>query len=282
MPMPRFLMFLPVLFLVACVAPTAKAPTVMQQELAAEAARHQEFVNQEKLRKEQYAIQKNAEMETRLAKIGARIMEGGLKLCRYIAVDKANCVYKIHLKEEKTVNAYADGKDIYVTTAMMNFAKSDEELATILGHEYAHNLMGHVDAQMKNALAGRLVGMTLDILAAAGGVGTGSIFSDAGAHIGGLSYSQAFENEADYIGVYIMAHAGYDIQNAPNIWRRFSVKDGGQGIYTSTTHPTNPHRFLALSKAIQEIEHKRRQKMALIPDFNPVEQEPKPILSRKR
>ncbi len=278
----RFLSVVPLLVLMACVAPTAKAPTVMEQELSREAAKHQEFVNQESLRKEQYSIQKNAEMETRLARLGARIMEGGVKLCRHIAVDKSRCLFKFHLKEGKEVNAYADGNNIYVTPAMMNFAKTDEELATILGHEYAHNLMGHVDAQTKNALAGRLLGMTLDILASAGGVGTGSIFSDAGAHIGGLSYSQDFENEADYIGLYIMANSGFDIETSANIWRRFSIKDNGQGIYTSTTHPTNPHRFLALTKAMEEIKRKKQQQKALIPEFKPVDKEPEPILMMKR
>ena len=124
--------------------------------------------------------------------------------------------------------------------------------------------------------------MTLDILASAGGVGTGSIFSDAGATIGGLSYSQDFENEADYIGLYIMAISGYDIKKAPNIWRRFSVKDGGQGIYTSSTHPTNPHRFLALTKAIDEIKQKKNKNMALVPEFRPIEKDAEPILVRKK
>ena len=142
--------------------------------------------------------------------------------------------------------------------------------------------MGHVDAQQKNSLAGHLVGFTLDMLATAGGISTGSMFSNAGAQIGGLTYSQGFENEADYIGVYIMANSGYDIDNAPNIWRRFSIKDGGQGIYTSSTHPTNPHRFIALSKAIQEIKNKKAVGKPLTPEFIPVESESAPIMPSRR
>ncbi len=277
----KFLILFLLICVTACVAPTSRAPTVKQQELAAEQARHQIFVDKEKLRKEQYAVKKNAEMQVRLARVGVRIMEGGAKLCRYIAVDKSRCLFKFHLKEGREVNAYADGQNIYVTPPMMNFAKTDEELATILGHEYAHNLMGHVAAKQKNALVGRLIGMTLDVLASASGVGTGAMLSDAGAAIGGLNYSQDFENEADYIGLYIMAKAGFNINKSASIWRKFSVKDNGQGIYTSTTHPTNPHRFLALTKAINEIKRKKRKNQALIPEFKPVDKTQKPFLIRK-
>lgn len=269
--MMRFLCLILLGVLAACISPTAKAPTVMEQELAAEARKQQEFYNQEKLKKTQYSAEKNVSMEQRLVQVGSLIQKGGLKLCKYIAVDQTNCVYKIILKEEKSVNAYADGKDVYVTTAMMNFVRTDTELATILGHEYAHNMMGHVDAQQKNSLAGHLVGMTLDILASAGGVGTGSLFSNAGAQIGGLRYSQGFENEADYIGLYIMANSGFNIDNAPHIWRRFSIKDGEQAIYSASSHPTNPHRFIAMTKAIEEIKKKKSKGLPLIPEFMPQE-----------
>jgi len=40
-----------------------------------------------------------------------------------------------------------------------------------------------------------------------------------------MAFSQDFEAEADYVGLYHAARAGYDIENAPYIWRRFAASD---------------------------------------------------------
>lgn len=266
------------LTLAACAAPTAKTPDISQAELAQEIAREHDFVNQQQLKKQQHALEKKAEMETRLARVGSRIMEGGVRLCPFIAHDKSKCLFQFHLQDGHAINAYADGGNIFITPAMMNFLKNDDELAVILGHEYAHNLMGHIAAQHENQMAGMLVGTTLDVLAAVGGFGTGSLFSNAGSQIGALSYSQQFESEADYIGLYIAANSGFDISDAADIWRRLSLKDP-KLIDMATTHPTNPHRFLAMNKTIAEIEGKEQRSEPLIPKFKPKKQAEPPVVT---
>ena len=54
---------------------------------------------------------------------------------------ETHCDYGVALKMSGAVNAYANGKSIVVTTAMMDFAESDDELALVVGHELAHNTM---------------------------------------------------------------------------------------------------------------------------------------------
>ena len=41
--------------------------------------------------------------------------------------------------------AFADGTKVFLTRGMMRFAQSDEELALVVAHETAHNIMGHID-----------------------------------------------------------------------------------------------------------------------------------------
>jgi predicted Zn-dependent protease len=270
--MARFYLFILAFTFSACVSPTARAPSVLQQELTQEAAQQRAFLREKSAEPFTPSGKITPEMEQRLEKIGSRIAEGGVAMCPHIAANNKRCHFTFHLKAGKEVNAYADGNRIIVTPAMMEFAQTDEELATILGHEYAHNLMAHVDAQKQNTTAGWLIGTTIDFLASAGGVPTGSIFSDVGGKVGALTYSKDFENEADYIGLYIMARAGYDISQSAHIWRRFSLKDGEKSIYTGTTHPTNSHRFIALTKAIAEIESKQKSGMPLLPEFRPKEE----------
>ena len=47
-------------------------------------------------------------------------------------------------------------------------------------------------------------------------------YSDAGAQIGVAAFSQAFELEADYVGLYILARAGYPTKNAAAFWRKMA------------------------------------------------------------
>ena len=59
-------------------------------------------------------------------------------------------------------------------------------------------------------VAGAGVGLVFDILAAVAGVNTGGDFMRIGAEAGAGAFSQDFEAEADYVGVYLMARGGYD------------------------------------------------------------------------
>ena len=61
------------------------------------------------------------------------------------------------------LNAWADGRGVYITSAMMRFANDDEELAVVVAHEIAHNGMRHIEARKKNATLGALFGALFDI-----------------------------------------------------------------------------------------------------------------------
>ncbi|NBO18897.1 MAG: peptidase M48 Ste24p, partial [Proteobacteria bacterium] len=110
-----------------------------------------------------------------------------------------------------------------------------------------------------------LLGVAVDALAGSQGYGTNGEFTKMGASAGVLRYSAPFELEADYVGMYIMARAGFDITQAPGLWRRMSLENP-QGIYNSTTHPTHAERFVALNKTINEITSKKKIGMELLPE----------------
>ena len=172
----------------------------------------------------------------------------------------AACAYGYGIDPKEIVNASADGKSVQITSGMMRFAETDEELATVVGHELAHNLMGHIDSKRGNIALGFLV----DLLFAGFGVNTGGVFSD----MAGQSYSQEFETEADYVGLYLMARAGYDIAGSPNFWRRMGVRNPGS-IRTNhaASHPSAPYRFVSLDKTVEEIERKKAAGLPLRPEM---------------
>jgi len=175
------------------------------------------------------------------------------------------CDYPAIIVNKPEVNAATDGKSIQVYRGMMDFVRSDDELALVLGHEMAHDLRGHLAAQRKNAAVGTVVGAVFDVLLGAATGVVGNTFSNMGGRLTAGAYSQDFEAEADYVGLYVMARAGYDFHDAVTVWRRMAVNSPG-AITMASDHPATSERFVALQAAIQEIDAKVAQGQKLLPN----------------
>lgn len=171
------------------------------------------------------------------------------------------CNYLVRVLESPEVNALAFGDRIYVMTGMVKLCTTDNDLAVIIGHELAHNSQKHIKAKRTNSL---LVSLLIDgpIIALTG------VNPQIGANIGAGINSQDFESEADYIGLYHMARAGYSIDNAADIWRRMAVESPGS-VTQATSHPTTATRFVALEAARDEIKKKQAAGLPLVPNMKP-------------
>jgi len=157
------------------------------------------------------------------------------------------------------VNAFADGKSLAVTSGMLGFIKDDNHLAAAIGHELAHNAMGHLEKQDENGRAAGRFGKLLSAIAGAPELET------HWTRVGERAYSRSFEAEADYVGLYFAANAGFDVDEAPLFWRRMAVANP-LTIRLATTHPTTPDRFVALEETAREIAAKRAKGVALVPE----------------
>lgn len=168
------------------------------------------------------------------------------------------CDYPVVMSDEAFVNAFADGESVVVTKGLMKFVESDDELALVVGHEMGHNVMGHIDKKSGNMLMGAILD---GLIAGVTGVHT-TTFQNAA----GMAYSQEYEHEADYVGIYFMERAGYDGSNAPAMWRRMGA-DNPYAITHATTHPTSATRYVFLGECSKEIAAKRRDGRELLPDL---------------
>lgn len=176
---------------------------------------------------------------------------------------KSYCPYPVFLFTSDKINAFSDGKNILLTTGMYRMAQTDEELAVILSHEIAHNLMKHRKQLAEKAAPGTVLDV---IVSVALGVSTNGTFGNMVA----ASYSKDFEREADYVGLYLTARAGYDISDAANLWRRMAIEHPStiENSYSSS-HPSNPERFIAIEKAVKEINEKKQLGVPLVPNIKP-------------
>ena len=169
------------------------------------------------------------------------------------------CDYPVALSRDDSVNAFADGNAIHLTTGMLRFTESEAELALVVGHELAHNTRGHIRAKQANMLLGTILGVGLS-------VAIGVDVTNLGAQLGAGAFSQDFEAEADYVGVYHAARAGYDVGPAASFWRRLGAEHPKAIHLLGSTHPSTAKRFLAVEQAVEEFQMKKAKGLPLVPE----------------
>ena len=130
----------------------------------------------------------------------------------------------------------------------------------LVRHEKAAEaiISGQLAQYLLHVRRGALVEATLAVLL---GAHTGGAITEASAR----AYSMEYEAEADYMGLYIAARAGFAIENAPPLWRRLAAISL-RAVKEGRTHPTTPARFVALRATIEEIEAKRAAGLPLLPE----------------
>jgi beta-barrel assembly-enhancing protease len=176
------------------------------------------------------------------------------------------CQYPVDIIADDRLNAFASGEKIMITTGMLRFIKTDDELALVLGHEIAHNALNHIGKMRGVGTVAGTAGILLDIGLAAAGVQTGGAISRAGVRAGLVVFSKEFEMEADYLGLYLAARAGFDVSNAPNFFRRMAVEHAGSITNNFlSSHPSSPDRSVAMEGAVKEIRVKVNTSEPLIP-----------------
>lgn len=265
-------LLLPLLLLAAaCTAPTTQHPGFTPEELRAEQQAQADAVraanagafNDQK----DYSKAELAALSNRLTPLSARVEKASQEVCNDIGGKQ--CTFQVVLDPtQKGLNAHADGQRVVIYPAMIDFAQNDNQLAFVIAHEFAHSIMLHVASQQKNVAIGGILGTLVDVAAQSQGVQTNGQIGKLGAQTALLRYSPAFENEADYVGLYILARAGYAIEDAPSFWRMMSLQ-APQAIYSSTTHPNNPSRTLAMQNTVKEINAKKAANQPLLPNIKP-------------
>jgi predicted Zn-dependent protease len=101
----------------------------------------------------------------------------------------------------------------------------------------------------------------------AGGIPTGGVFTREFMKSGARAYSVAFEREADYVGAYYAARAGYDLDGAEELWWTMGQRSDPDSLRFARTHPLAPVRFLQMRAAAAEIAAKEREHRPLMPEL---------------
>ena len=191
-----------------------------------------------------------------IQEVGERISSA---LGKYLAskgeqsvLDGINWSFK--LVQDDQVNAFCmPGGQVVFYEGIMPLLDTPDLVAVVMGHEIAHAIARHGNERMsQQALASVVGGVTGQMVEQKTSENGRALFEAAfavGTEYGYLlPYSRKHESEADEIGLYIMAIAGYDIEQAPVLWQRMSENESQYVPEFMSTHPSNATRIKNLQK----------------------------------
>ncbi|KAL4372100.1 hypothetical protein S245_021588 [Arachis hypogaea] len=153
--------------------------------------------------------------------------------------------WEVLVVNESEVNAFwLPGGKIVVYTGLLEHFKSDAEIATIIGHEVGHALARHTAEYMTKKLWFAILQFILYRFV------TPEIVTIMSSLFLSLPFNRLMEMEADYIGLLLIASAGYDPRVAPTVYEKLGKVKGEWALWDYLfTHPSGRKRAELLSQA---------------------------------
>jgi predicted Zn-dependent protease len=184
------------------------------------------------------------------ARLQAYVNEVGQRLVR--AGSPRAFTYEFKIVDLAEENAFASmGGFVYITRGMLAELNSEAELAGVLAHEIGHISARHVPKQLTRALGYQLLGLGAIALGATLGTPSNNLGQAPLAVSAALltvmrGYSRESELEADELGLFTEAEAGYDTRGLVGFLRSFRIKERltGTGYHgLLATHPESAERI---------------------------------------
>ena len=162
--------------------------------------------------------------------------------------------WEVRVFADDTPNAFAlPGGKIGVNTGLLKVARTQGQLAAVIGHEIAHVLEGHANERVTSQFAAQTAMQLASLAADASNPLHGQLIGllGAGVQVGVLlPYGRTHEREADLVGLDLMAKAGFDPNESVELWRNMAEASGAQPPEFLSTHPSHSSRIYELRQRI--------------------------------
>lgn len=164
-----------------------------------------------------------------------------------------SCGFRVELGHTDHVNAYSDGNRILVTRGMMRFAKTDNELAYVIGKEMAHNVLNHARTLKTKATNRKIIDNLIQF--------------DSQTYrytISTKPMTRQFDTDSDILGLAMALRSGYEIDSAVHFWSRLiqAYPSSNPTAYTAI-HPNSQARLDLMPKSISRIKIAEERRKAL-------------------
>lgn len=126
-----------------------------------------------------------------------------------------HCAARLVLVTDRGVDAHSDARNVAISTGLVTFARSDDEIALAAGHELAHIILRHRKG-------------------------------------GGISARRSMEDDADSLGLRLMHCAGYDPAKGLGLFQRLGKGDW-LGFLRAPTHRSFAKRVARLQAEVPDL-----------------------------
>jgi Zn-dependent protease with chaperone function len=170
--------------------------------------------------------------------------------------------WEVNLITSKSVNAFCmpGGKIAFFTGIIDQLRLTDDEIATIMGHEIGHALLEHGRARMSQQV---LKNVGISVAAAVFNLGQISteVLAQAANLAVSLPYARKQETDSDLVGMELAARAGYDPRAAAAVWQKMSRLGGdakagagkSQPPQFLSTHPSHASRIKDIEASLPKV-----------------------------
>jgi predicted Zn-dependent protease len=157
--------------------------------------------------------------------------------------------WEFNLIEDATVNAWCmPGGKVVFYTGILPICDNTDGIAAVMGHEVAHAFAKHGQERMTSAYGQQLGSVLVALGTANKDPKAQQLWNTAfgvSSTVGLLAFSRTHETEADKLGMVFMIMAGYNPEEAINVWIRMSkrAESGSAPPEFLSTHPSNETRI---------------------------------------
>ena len=175
----------------------------------------------------------------------------GMRLVRQGQLEDYPYYFKV--VQEDSINAFAlPGGPMYVHTGLIKAAENEAQLAGVLSHELSHVVLRHGTHQATKSQFLQLGAILMSGAASRGG-GLSGALAQLGIGLGAnsylLSFSRSMESEADLLGAYTMARAGYNPIELARFFEKLEAQGGNQNSLVArflSDHPSPGNRIQSI------------------------------------
>ena len=176
--------------------------------------------------------------------------------------DAGKWQWDVNLISSKSVNAFCmpGGKIAFFTGILESLKLTDDEVATIMGHEIGHALLEHGRARMSEQVL-KSIGITaLSIFFNLGQISSELLAQAANLAVS-LPYARGHEKDADLVGMELAARSGHDPRAAVSVWQKMArlsqagARGGGRGQPPQflSTHPSHESRIRDIEANLPKV-----------------------------
>ncbi len=204
--------------------------------------------------RQQYKVSRDPQLNELVNRVGRRIAD---------AANRPDYRWEFVVFEDDTPNAFClPGGKVGIFTGILKYTQDEAGLAVVISHEVAHALVRHAGERMSQSMMAQLGSLGLGIAMAGQSPYAAQAAQQAyglGATVGILlPYSRKQEQEADEVGLILMAKAGYDPEAAVGFWERMVAGSRGKPKPPPflSTHPTDERRIQEIKRMLPRLKER--------------------------